>query len=115
MLKNYDNHVRIPDEILRRSDLSSTQKIVLGTVIRLQGRNVSVSMSFDGLARKIGCSRSSVKRSVRVLKEKGDLIVLPQYVTVDGERLQQAHLLSSRWATSRNIRRAWAERRTEQA
>lgn len=96
-------YILIPDELVKRTDLAPSHKIIMGILGRLQGDKGSSWPSYDYLAKASGMSARQVKRIVADLKARKELVVL-KYPD------QASNSYSVPWATDRAVRQKWAEK-----
>lgn len=100
-------YILLPDEVARRCDLTAADKIVLCQLARLQGKKACCYPSYAYLAEKCGLSERQAMRVVANLVGLKEIIKLPHK--------QRPNTYSVPWATLRNVRRVWAERRAKAA
>ncbi len=95
--------ILIPDAILSRADLSGDEKLVIGCLARMQGNNACCWPSYETIAAECGISRRQIARIVARLDKIGEIKKL--------RHSYRSNSYSVPFATGRNLRRAWAERR----
>jgi DNA-binding MarR family transcriptional regulator len=96
--------ILIPDTIAKRTDLSGDEKLVIGCLARMQGHNACCWPSFETIASECGISRRHAVRIISRLSKAGEITKL--------NRAYRSNVYSVRFATIRNLRRAWALKRS---
>ena len=61
----------VPNAIMRRKDLTSTQKLLWARLSQYSGNNGQVYPALETLARELGISKSQVRRDLRIMEDKG--------------------------------------------
>ncbi len=101
---NDSGFVLIPDDLMKRTDLNPTHKLVLAVVGRIQGKAASCYPSIEFIAESAGISESTARRAIKDLVRKKELVRL--------FHPRQTSTYSAAWATVRNTRRKWATAKT---
>jgi hypothetical protein len=97
-------HIRIPDEIVARPDLTPTHKLLLGVLGRLQGYSQSCSPSIGYLVKATGLSERHVQYLLRDLAKLSEISV--------ASRPHQTNIYVIAWTAYRNLRKKWAAERS---
>ena len=69
----YGYYIKIPNEVLKMTDLTSNDKLLLGLLLTLGYKNDYITAKNDFLAETLGLSIHMIKRSLNTLK-KNDYI-----------------------------------------
>jgi DNA-binding MarR family transcriptional regulator len=93
----------IPEEIAERTDLTPSHKLILGIIGRIQGASATCYPSMAYIAKSAGMSRRQTRRVVGDLVKRGEATRLFHQ--------NKTSTYAAKWATGRNIRRAWAEKK----
>ena len=93
-------YVLIPDDIMERTDLTPSHKLILSVIGRLQGDKASCYPSLEHLAKASGISRRQAIRVVNDLAARKEIVRL--------HHPKEVNTYSVPWATSRALRKKWA-------
>jgi hypothetical protein len=102
-----DGFILIPDDIMVRTDLTTSHKVVMCLLARIQGSSAVCYPSLQYIADSCGMSRSQVKRVI------GDLVARKEIIRF--HHAKQSNTYSVPWATARNLRKKWAVERAKRA
>ena len=102
-----NGHIRIPDELLARTDLTPLHKVILGTLGRLQGTGESCAPSVGYISEKIGMSERVVQYALRDLVAKKEISIK--------RRVHNTNIYTVAWTRYRNLRAVWASEKQHSA
>ena len=94
-------YILIPDDVAKRTNLTASQKLILGVLGRLQGDCGSCWPSMEYIAEATGISRSQVVRLIGDLFRRKEIVKL--------RHAYQSNSYSVPWATARALRKKWAK------